>query len=438
MSGKKKRSVTGEDDSTTAKVPKTVGGGIVEQDGLNESDKFEAIVPGAILPAIQAMAAGVSQAGDIGGSAIVTPVKAPKQFYLLNKQNAEIEKAASFADAVGLKSMMVRLSGVKESVFVIKDFLSDADANSYLKSITNHLPLPVNEGESADKICNAIVPVPVMVSDTNVHASTNNSRQEIVVVDDGSVPYLPIGNESTRVAAGLDNLDPQLQAFRAATIGHGTSIDVMRWRLPECRSHVYAFKLMSGKELYWSHKPQMWMLTCETEKFSPGFIFPPEENMDVHKAMNYCHAAGIRSIPGGDNVIQQIRTRKGQMVDQYLLWGLVHRDKTNEELSDIIKNFVQICENRRLRQAYFTTVQIKMRTKVIDADVDPETGNYWLKLATGARNIRVEEKHHLNEVFLNHDINDIVNLAYKNEGQPPPLWPPHIRLAAFGRLSSSG
>jgi hypothetical protein len=36
--------------------------------------------------------------------------------------------------------------------------------------------------------------------------------------------------------------------------------------------------------------------------------------MDVHKAMNYCHAAGIHSIPGGDNVIQQIRTRKGQMV----------------------------------------------------------------------------------------------------------------------------
>jgi hypothetical protein len=122
MSGKKKRSVTGEDDSTTAKVPKTVGGGIVEQDGLNESDKFEAIVPGAILPAMQAMAAGVSQAGDIGRSAIVTPVKAPKQFYLLNKQNAEIEKAALFADAVGLKSMMVRLSGVKESVIVIKDF----------------------------------------------------------------------------------------------------------------------------------------------------------------------------------------------------------------------------------------------------------------------------------------------------------------------------
>jgi hypothetical protein len=131
----------------------------------------------------------------------------------LNKPNAEIEKAALFADAVGLKSMMVRLSGVKESIFVIKDFLSDADANSYLKSITNHLPLPVNEGESADKICNAIVPVPVMVSDTNVHASTNNSRQEIVVVDNGSVPYLPIGNESTWVAAGLNNLDPQLQAF---------------------------------------------------------------------------------------------------------------------------------------------------------------------------------------------------------------------------------
>jgi hypothetical protein len=197
---------------------------------------------------------------------------------------------------------------------------------------------------------------------------------------------------------------------------------------------------MSGKELYWAHKPQMWMFTCETEKLSPGFVFDPaDENMTVHKAMNYCHAAGIRAFPGGDNVIQQIKTRKGIMVSQYLLWGLVHRDKTNGELSDIIKHFVQLCKNRRIRQAYYTTVQIKMRNVAIDADVEPETGNYWLKLATGARNIRVEENNHLNEVFLNDDINDIVKLAYNNEGQqPPPSWPPYIRIAAFGRLSASG
>jgi hypothetical protein len=194
---------------------------------------------------------------------------------------------------------------------------------------------------------------------------------------------------------------------------------------------------MSGKELYWAHKPEIWMLTCETEKLSPGFVFDPDENMTVHKAMNYCHAAGIRAIPGGDNVIQQIKTRKGQMVSQFLLWGLVHRDKTNGELGDIIKNFVQLCENRRVRQAYYTTVQIKMRNAAVDADVEPETGNYWLKLATGARNIRVEEKNYLSEVFLNQDITEIVKLAYNNEGHPPPTWPPHIRIAAFGRLSAS-
>jgi hypothetical protein len=191
MSGKKKRSVTGEEDSSMSKVPKSVGVGIVEQHGL-ESDKFEPIVPRAVFPAMHSRPAGVSESGALGGSAIVTPVKPPKQFYLLNKRNSEIEKAASYADAVGLKSMMVRLSGVEESAFVIKDFLSDSDATSYLKSISSQLLLDV-EGESAHKICNALVPVPDMISDTTAQASSNNSSQDLVVVDDGSVPFLPIG-----------------------------------------------------------------------------------------------------------------------------------------------------------------------------------------------------------------------------------------------------
>jgi hypothetical protein len=75
-----------------------------------------------------------------------------------------------------------------------------------------------------------------------------------------------------------------------------------------------------------------------------------------------------------------------------------------------------------------------MRTPVIDMDVHPETGPYWLKLATGGRNIRFEEKNHLNEVFLNHDIKNIINLAYMTMR----TWPPHVRITAFGRLTASG
>jgi hypothetical protein len=326
------------------------------------------------------------------------------------------------------------LCSLNVSDLVVEDFKSDSDAKSFLQSITNH-PMP---GQPADKVCNAIVPVPNIVGNTATHAATNNTGQDIVAINDDIVPVRPIREETSRVSTGLNNLDPRLEAFRAATIGHGTSIDVMRWRLPECRFHAYAFKLMSGKELYWSHKPQMWMLACETEHITPVPIFPPEENMSIHKALNYGHAAGIRSIPGGDDVIQQIRTRKGQTVDQYVLWGLVHRDKTNEEICDIIRSFVQHCENRHLRSCYHATIQIKMRTPVIDMDVHPETGPYWLKLATGGRNIRFEEKNHLNEVFLNHDIKYIINLAYDYEDQPPPLWPPHVRIAAFGRLTASG
>jgi hypothetical protein len=259
VTGKKKRSATGEDD-TMSKLPKFVDGGVVEQRVL-ESDNLGPDEPGALFPAMQSRAAVVSQLDQVGGSAIVTPAKSPKQFYLLNKQNGEILKAASYDDAIDLQSKMVRLCGVKVSDLVVEDFKSDSDAKSFLQSITNH-PMP---GQPADKVCNAIV-----------------------AINDDIVPVHPIREETSRVSTGLNNLDPRLEAFRAATIGHGTSIDVMRWRLPECRFHAYAFKLMSGRELYWSHKPQMWMLACKTEHITPvPIILPPEENMSIHKALNY-------------------------------------------------------------------------------------------------------------------------------------------------------
>jgi hypothetical protein len=62
---------------------------------------------------------------------------------------------------------------------------------------------------------------------------------------------------------------------------------------------------------------------------------------------------------------------------------------------------------------------------------------YWIKLASGARNILYEEKQQLNDVFLDQDIKTIINLAYNTSAVSAQNWLLHIRDAAFGRSEAA-
>jgi hypothetical protein len=98
-------------------------------------------------------------------------------------------------------------------------------------------------------------------------------------------------------------------------------------------------KLLDGKKLYWSHKPSMWMYAVQTERDAPIFLL--EDNMTLHKALNCCNAAGICASPGGANTILTIKTqRTNEVIEQYLLYGLVQASKTNLDKGDLIKSFV--------------------------------------------------------------------------------------------------
>jgi hypothetical protein len=254
------------------------------------------------------------------------------------------------------------------------------------------------------------------------------SNNDIIDVDDDIVPFENSGIEPATAAASSSETGSQMSAFAVATIGAGTSMTVYRWRLPGARYHVYAYKLMDGAGQYWSHKPQMWMIAVQTEKTVNLF----ERPMTLHKAMNHCNAAGIRSVPCGDSTIATIKTKKsGMVIDQYLLYGLVAASRPNEYIADRIKAFVHVCRNVDVRKAYFETIQLKMNSRIVADDVTP-TGKYWIKLMSGANNIVFHEKRFLSEIFLDPDIITMINLAYETVGQQPDSWPPHIRIAAFG------
>jgi hypothetical protein len=77
-----------------------------------------------------------------------------------------------------------------------------------------------------------------------------------------------------------------------------------------------------------------------------------------------------------------------------------------------------------------------MQLPAISDDTKP-TGKYWIKLASGARSILYEEKQQLNDVFLDQDIETIINLAYNTSAVPVQNWLPHIRDAAFGRSEAA-
>jgi hypothetical protein len=59
-----------------------------------------------------------------------------------------------------------------------------------------------------------------------------------------------------------------------------------------------------------------------------------------------------------------------------------------------------------VREAYHLTIWEKMQSPAISDDTKP-TGKYWIKLASGARNILYVEQQRLNNVFLDQDIKTI-------------------------------
>jgi hypothetical protein len=434
MVGSRKRASTGEED-LSPRVSKISDVGNIDQNDLDSivnvsTEGITGAESPTQSPGKKATASTISDPVGAVVLTVITPEKPKKQFYVMNKQNGAIQSFDSFELASQFKNAMATFAPILAFTAVIKDFQSEAEARAYLDTYTK-VPMPnALEANSSDSDDGKIAAEP------RLEIARQKASQDVVVIDDvDQVPFSSVGSTSVQ-PSGAANYSPQMSAFAAATIGLGTSIAVTRWRLPACDYHVYSFKLMDGREQYWSHKPQMWMYAVQTEKIMPLFL--PGENMSLHRAMNRCNAAGIRATPGGENTILTFRTPKTHKdIRQYLLYGLVKCDKSNEDIGNLIKSFVQHCQKQNIREAYYLTVREKMVSPAICEDTKP-TGKYWIKLASGANNIVFEEKRRLSDVFLDEDIEIIINLAYNTVGQTQQQWLPHVRIAAYGGHSASG
>jgi hypothetical protein len=419
MVGTRKRGGIGEDESAS-KVAN------VNADSVDGND------------VVQGSTAGGSEEVQASVAAVVTPAKASQasvkprlRFYMMNTLTCKSEMFGSFVAAKVCKDILVKHYPKLEDHLSIHEFETNEEAETYLRAFYS---LGNREVESEQDDGKDDKKAPAAVNAAAAKADAAELPDDPIMDSDDDVPFEPVLNDGARSASTETPQSPQMSAFAAATIGGGTSIVIYRWRLPGSKYHVYAYKLMDGQEQYWSHKPHMWMLAVQTEKDAP--IFAPPETLTLHKAMNRNNAAGIRAVPCGDSTIQTVKTKKtGKIIEQYCFYGFVHESKTNDDIRELIKSFVRHCSRNEIRTAYFLTLKERMQSSYISEDTKA-TGKYWIKLASGANNMVISERKYLSEVFLDADIETIINLAYKTPGESPSNWPAYVRTAAFGTSSS--
>jgi hypothetical protein len=350
-----------------------------------------------------------------------------KSWFVLNLKADECESFADKRKAEAFKDTLLKLDPTLKSSLLTDQFVDAAAAHEFM-AVCKRLG-PSNSTNSDDEQPESTE----QSSKPAGHNPTNATAGDLAVdaiIDVDDIPFDDTPSSTASGFAGVAASSAKMNAFAQAAIGSGASIDVMRWRLPGCQWDIYAYQLLESKEQYWSHKPQMWMLAMETEQISP--IFPNPATMNLRDIMNRCNAAGIRAVPCGDDKIRQFTTKSnGKVVNQYVLYGLVKATRNNGEIAKLIKQFVDHCKNPVIREAYFHTITGKMPSSSIKNDCNPK-GKYWIKLASGANNIKVREMQSLDQVFLDHDIHQMINLAYATKGASSQNWSAEIRSIAFG------
>jgi hypothetical protein len=392
-----------------------------------------------------------------------------EKFFMLNLKACNYEMFNTKVAASAFKAKFVKHFPMAEEHLVIESFSSEAAAKRYVAAVAkmstavgpalttlasdagpehgqpsaSSTQAIINQGVAASAappvsqavVLQGVLTNPVLAGNHQA-AGFGSELPEDPIVDDDDVPFEAAASADPGNPAMLPSFQTgQMSAHAAACFGYGTSISVLRWILPGCDWHVYAWKLMDGNnEQYWSHKPQMWMHSVQSERIAPLYDAGPNGVASLHRTMSRWNAAAIRSVPFGENKVQTIETKRNhKTIDQYLLYGLCRAADDNTAIGARIKSFTNACTNREsIRDSYASAVKARMPSEVVQSDTSAANGKYWIKLAAASNQIAYREMRHLSEIFLDQDIVSIVNLAYNTRGLAVSMWRAEVRSYAFG------
>jgi hypothetical protein len=235
------------------------------------------------------------------------------------------------------------------------------------------------------------------------------------------------GSPSKKAATqGSQKLDAFRNAMRASAVG----LDVLRWNFPHCTSSVFAWRMMENNNDYWSHKPNIWEKVSLTELGNP--IFDKEEHLSVFEMLNAAQSANMRCTPYGPDNKAVITLKRGGTLDRNILYGTLPSAKTDEEVVEQVTKFISFTKDPRVREVYKMAIDDAMKAVSIKNDVSLN-GPYWQKMAAAANNVTFRQMDHLNEVFMDSTIEDLIGHIYGLGPQTMSMWTPSIREVAFGR-----
>lgn len=222
----------------------------------------------------------------------------------------------------------------------------------------------------------------------------------------------------------------KLESFRNAMRASNIRLDVLRWNFPGCSSSVVAWRMMENDNDYWSHKPNIWEKVSMTELHNP--IFDKEEHLSIFQMLNDARSANIRSVPYGPDNKAVITLKRGGTLDRNILYGTFQSTKTDEEVVEKVTKFISFTKDPRVREVYKMAIDDAMKAVSIKNDVSLN-GPYWQKLAAAANNVAFRQMDHLNEIFMDDTIEELIGHIYGVGGQSHSMWDPAIRAVAFGR-----
>jgi hypothetical protein len=235
-----------------------------------------------------------SDQASVSGTSIVTPEKAApaKRLFLMNTKSGTYVETESSVSAKLLQSQLVSLGSEPDQSYAIAAFNSELDVRAFLKKKFNvpepidhnvEVPtIPANNADDSRKMPAVSFPslnservvanvaddsrkmpavsFPSINSERNMPNSNRNvaNASDIVVLDDDVVAFRSV--QSDTPCLGSTSLSTsEIAAIRAVTLGIGARIEVSCWCLPACKFDVHSYKLMMGSNMYWAHKPTMWI-----------------------------------------------------------------------------------------------------------------------------------------------------------------------------------
>ena len=350
--------------------------------------------------------------------------KRRQRHYVINAQNGESRSFGTIKEAKSAYLGALLIGKDMERYLSTRTFDNDESLKAYiveakaeLPSVSASLPSPagrVLEREFAKTIQDDAPPPSFQAASNLPRASPKNNFAAVV-------PH------AVARTAASSNSNSKLAARRAKLRAGTSRLEVNYWKFTGAHKVVYSFDLMEKSRTYWTHKTENWGKILAEEMLDPVFVSGP--NLCV--AMNYVVESKVRKMAYGPNEQSVTVISPRYSSRNTVLRGFAPIDATEDDIKKLLADFVTATEIPEVRDMYYDLIHSNMVSEAIAKDCNQD-GKYWKKLTGGLLNITVQRMLHLNQVFMDHDIELIIGELFAVTDQSSSTWAPEIRVHGFG------